>query len=1218
MYKLLFVSCLLYVSCVSGAWGEESTEKKAISASEAKMEAKSKRPGKDKPIVMATLALRPVGEGEVDFNRDIRPILSANCFACHGPDEKTLKAGLRLDLEEEAFKALKSGEHAIVPGDIEKSLLLARMTTSDADDRMPPVEMEKTITQEQIDLIARWVEQGAAWSGHWSFIKPEKVAQPTVSKPDWVQNEIDAFVLAKLDKEGLSPGTAADKRTLIRRVSLDLTGLPPTLEEVDTFLADDSADAYEKVVDRLLASSRYGEHLARFWLDASRYADTNGYHIDNERYMWPWRDWVINAYNDNMPFDQFTVEQLAGDLIPESTVSQKVATGFNRNHMINFEGGAIPEEYYNAYMIDRVTTFSTVWLGLTVNCAQCHDHKYDPITMKDFYQLYSFFNNVDEKGLDGNTGNSMPFLKIPTEEQTMQLASITESITKVKEDMKAPMPEVDAAQAEWEARLRESIQTRWATGSINKATSTQETPLVLLEDKSVLAGGTPPDTDVYEVEFATDLSGITALRLEALLDDSLSTQGPGRAPNANFVLTQIELEIAPKDSPEAFEPVKFVRASANYSQPAYPVVGAIDGDTATGWGIEKSADAPAEARTAMFITELPVGHSGGSIARVRLRHESKFAGHSIGRFRLSLSADVALRPSEFGHWYSNGPFQAENGDEAYDTVYEPETGDLSQAPDLSATTEDGRWKWLPASHYQDGRVETLPGQRSAIYLYRTIRTSSPRKLTLSLGSNDAIKLWLNGAVVHDNKVQRQVAADQDTVVLNLVEGENQLYMKVVDYGGSHGFYFRTADEEFGLLPIEIETILASGEKARGKNRVTLRDYYRDEFSPQWKALKVEMAKLEQEKVDVETVIPTTMVMEEMAEPKTMFVLHRGEYDQPGDEVATLTPASLHPLPEGESQNRMGLAKWVVSRENPLTSRVVVNRIWQRLFGIGIVSTPEDFGAQGAWPTHPELLDWLAVDFQDTGWDMKALQKKIVLSSTYRQSSNVDPALLTHDPQNRLLARGPRFRLDAESIRDNVLAISGLLADTIGGPSVRPYQPPGLWKEVAYGASFTAQVFKQDEGDALYRRSMYTFWKRQSPPPGMMIFDAPNREACTVKRSRSNTPLQALALLNDPQYVEAARFLAQRVLQAGATDTEGSLEIAFQLATARKPSEQEQAVLLGVYERQRARFAADTDSAKAFLAVGDAPYDEALAAEELAAWTTVTSMILNLDETITKG
>ena len=1194
------------------------SDKKLISASAAKMEAKSTKKGDEKPIILSKLELRDVGEGDIDFNRDIRPILSENCFTCHGPDEQTIKAGLRLDLEEEALKALSSGEHAIVPGDAESSLLIARMITDDPDDRMPPVDLGKTITQEQIDLLTRWINQGAEWSGHWSFNKPEKSSLPEVSRPEWTNNEIDYFVLSKLDKEGLTPQEEADKRTLIRRASLDLTGLPPTLDEINGFLSDTSDNAFEKVVDRLLDSPHYGEHMARYWLDASRYADTNGYHIDNERYMWLWRDWVIDAYNENKPFDEFTIDQLAGDLHPEPTQDQRIATGFNRNHMINFEGGAIPEEYYNAYIVDRVTTFGTIWLGLTVNCAQCHDHKYDPFTMRDFYQLYSFFNNVEENGLDGRTGNAVPLIKVPSEEQNERLAALTESITQTKKDLNGPMPTVDEKQVAWEAKLRDAIQNRWEQGVVQEATSSADTPFAILDDNSVLAGGASPAKDVYTVKFPTELQGITALKLEALLDDSLPKQGPGRAPNNNFVLSEIELELAPADDPENFTTIKLNRANADYAQPDFDVSRAIDGNPDTGWGILREENAKPESRTAVFIPAQPVGFPGGSIARVRLRHESPHGGHGIGRFRLSLSNDIALTPANFGTWYSNGPFQAENGDEAYDTAYDPEQQDLGKAPDLEALTDDGRWKWVPAPHIKDGRVEPLPGDKSAIYLYRYIRTTSPREMVLSLGSNDAIKVWLNGSVVLDQKVQRGAAPDQDRVTLALEKGENQLYIKVVDYGGQHAIYFRNAQEQFGEVPFSIEAILASSSKPTAKQKRELRNFYREKFSPEWKAMGVELAKLEKEKTDVEAAIPTTMVMEEMATPKPMTVLTRGEYDRPGEAVDTLTPSALHQLPDGATNNRMGLAQWVVSRENPLTSRVVVNRLWQRFFGIGIVATPEDFGAQGAWPTHPKLLDWLAVDFQDTGWDLKALQKKIVLSATYRQRSRAGNELLESDPDNRLLARGPRFRLDAESIRDNALAISGLLRDDIGGPSVRPYQPPGLWKEVAYGASFTAQVFKQDEGDALYRRSMYTFWKRQSPPPGMMIFDAPNREACTVQRSRSNTPLQALALLNDPQYVEAARFLAERMLKETGETPEERLAYAFQLATARTPSQVEQEVLLGIYESQMQRFSEDTDSAKAYLSVGDAPYDASLAPEELAAWSTVASMILNLDETITKG
>ncbi len=1152
----------------------------------------------------------PGAEGAISFNRQIRPIFLAKCYSCHGPDENQRKGGFRLDDATIAFDALKSGHIPLVPHDRAKSELIRRITTSDPSDRMPPVSSGKTLSSEEIELLGRWVDQGAKWEKHWAFVKPERPAVPETKSKAWVKNPIDAFILARLEKEGLESSPETDRRTLIRRVTLDLTGLPPTTKEVEDFVADAGANPYEKVVDRLLASTRYGEHMARYWLDAARYADTNGYHIDNERFMWRWRDWVIDSFNRNEHFDQFTLEQLAGDLLPNATLDQRMASGFNRNHMINFEGGAIPDEYRTNYVIDRVNTTSTVWLGLTVNCAQCHNHKFDPISRKEFYQLFAFFNQVPEEGLDGREGNSVPRIQAPLPDQAVKLAAFEEKMKPLRERMNRPMPLLDPLQDAWERKKGEELRTKWTTLDPAEFKSAGGAALKKLDDKSILAGGTNPDQETYELAAQIKAEGITAIRLEVMPDESLPKKSVGRADNGNFVLGEFEAEIAPPFDPGATEKIPFALANADYSQKDFEIAKAVDGKPETGWAV----DGKAENRTAVFLPERPFGYKGGSLLRVRFKTGTSHAHHHIGRFRLSVTSDASYGVSELGPWYLNGPFPAKDGNTAYQTAYEPE-----KKIDLNATYEDGKAKWVQRQDLKDMKANNLLGDVCATYLYRVVKSPGDHKMTLSLGSNDAIKVWVNGAVVHDKNVQRLLRPNEDQVTVDLRKGDNAILMKVVNYGASYAFYFRKADEQVGEFPFGVEQILLSDRKSQTPaQRGQVRDYFRRGHSPEWGKLEAETTAVNNEKIEFDKQIPTTMVMQEIEKPRETYMLERGQYDQTGEKVQAGTPAALPPLPSGQPVNRLALARWMIDPANPLTARVTVNRFWQQCFGTGIVKTVEDFGVQGEWPSHPELLDWLATDFVQSGWDVKRLMRLMVTSAAYRQSSRVKPELLQKDPENRLLARGPRFRMDAEMVRDGALAVSGLLVEKVGGPSVKPYQPQGIWEEVAYGAEFSAQRYAQDHGDALYRRSMYTFWKRQAPPPTMLIFDAPNREICTVRRSRTNTPLQALALLNSPQFVEAARGLAQRMMKEGGVEPAARIAFAFELATARKPTQQESAILLKAFTAQLEECRKNAESASRILEVGESKRDDKLDASELAAWTTVAGMILNLDETVTKG
>ncbi len=1018
----------------------------------------------------ATLAARAAAApAAISFNRDIRPILSDHCSACHGPDQKKRKGKLRLDTKEGLF-AQRDDHTTVVPGKRSGSELFRRVTTANAEDHMPPQEFGKPLSKTQIDLLGRWIDEGASWQGHWAFLKPERPALPAVHNAAWPRHEIDYFILSKLESSNLQPSPPAAPEKLIRRVSFDLTGLPPTPEEVEACLADTAPDAYEKLVDRLLNSPRYGERMGLHWLDLARYADTHGYHLDSGRDMWKWREWVIEAFNRNQPYDQFALEQIAGDLLPGASLSQKLATGFNRNTMINFEGGAIPEEYLTQYIIDRVNTTSTVFLGLTMACAQCHDHKFDPLTQKDFYRFYAYFNAVPENGLDGRSGNAAPLVYVPSPAQQSKLEQLQSGVKQLEDTLRAALPRIDAAQKDWESETKARAQIRWKVLDPIESKSLRGATLTKLDDHSILASGGHPESDIYEFTAQTDDTGLTAVRLEALNDASLPKRGPGRSSNGNFVLTGFELEAVSVAHPDQKQIIPFSGASANFSQSGFDVALAIDGDAKSGWGVEGAPRG--RSPTAWLAAAQPFGFAGGTQLRFRLRFESTFGNHAIGRTRLSISADPEAARS--------GP------------MLPPETADV-----------------------------------------------------LAL------------------------AADQRSEV----------------------------------------------------QKEALRKYYRENVSTLYRQDSGEVTRGRRALSDFQKILPTSMVMEQMANPRDTFVLIRGQYNKPGEKVTPGVPASLLPLPPDAPPNRLGLAQWLIDPSHPLMARVTVNRFWAMVMGQGLVKTANDFGAQAEWPTHPELLDWLATEFMSSGWNVKQMMKRLVTSATYRQSSVVSAELAEIDPDNRLYARGPRFRLSAEAIRDNALAVSGLLTRKIGGPSVSPYQPPGLWEELSLrqdSKNWSAQFYVQSQGEDLYRRSMYTFWKRTSPPPSLQAFDAPDRETCTVQRDRTTTPLQALVLLNDPAFVEAARFLAQRILTEAQPSAAERIAFAFRLALARRPSAAEVQILTELEQKQRARFLAHPEAARQLLSVGEGKTASPLDAAELAAWTSVASLILNLDETVTKG
>jgi len=1028
-------------------------------------------------ILLAFPALLAAESGKLKYNRDVRPILNEKCFHCHGTDAGHRKGDLRLDLRDQAIKPAKSGDIALVPGKPELSQLIARVELPhDNDDVMPPDKDGKPLTADEKAILRQWISEGAEYQGHWAFLKPERSPVPKITDPKFpIRNEIDSFIAERLQEENLSPSPETDRATLLRRVSLDLTGLPPTLEEISAFEKDTSPKAYETVVDRLLKSEHYGERMAMQWLDFARFADSHGFQTDSSRSMWPWRDWVIKAFNDNKPFDQFTLEQIGGDLLPNATRDQIVATGFNRNHRLNGEGGIIAEEWRIENIIDRVETTSFTWLGLTLNCCRCHDHKYDPFSQKDFYSFFAFFNNIAESGtIQGSSnrsgGNSDPVIQVPDKEEEQQLALLRKKIDAAQAQVTETQLQLPNLVASWEADMEKPEAAKkpmWEVLPISEAKSQGGAALRKLPDASWIAGGRNPDFDIYTVTAPLTEGSFTGLLLEALPDPTLPNQSLGRAPNGNFVLTGIEGTIS---APSLKKPVKitFTRAEADYAQKGYDVKLLLDNNPKNGWAIDGNAPKKRVERNAMFIVDKAVQVPAGATLTVRLLHQSTFARHNVGRFRLSTTdAEPALA--------------------SIDGTGGPPAAVLA----VMKTPTENR----------------TPQQRSELEKYYRASVDSPLR-----------------------------------------------------------------DADYALA-----------------------------------AAKAELEKYER-------IVPSVMVMKE-GPVRDAFILKRGEYDKPGDKVSMVTPAVLPPMPKNAPDNRLGLAHWIVSPENPLTARVWVNRAWEKFFGYGLSKSTENLGTQSEYPVHPELFDWLATEFIRCGWDMKAMQKLIVMSATYRQSSKLTPALLEKDPENRLLARGPRFRLPGEVVRDQALALAGLLVPKIGGPSVKPYMPDGVWDDTSkYG---DLRGYKADTGEGLYRRSFYTIWKRTAAPPTMLLFDAPTREICTVKRSRTNTPLQALSLLNEVTFVEAARGLAQQMMQHGGTTPEQRIAYGFQRATARSIDPAALKQLTVGLNKRITEFQAKPAEATALISQGATKADASLPPAELAAYTTTAAVLLNLDRVITR-
>jgi len=1166
------------------------------------------KPVRAKDVPLATLAI-DIGE-PISFNQDIRPILTNHCYACHGPDEKARKARLRLDNEKDAKAALKSGRFAVVPRELGESQLFNRIAAADLDDKMPPSDFHKQLTSEQMETLGRWILQGAEWEQHWAFIPPKKVELPAINNPEWANNPIDHFIHARLDEEKMTPNEEADRRTLVRRIALDVTGLPPTPAQAAEFVNDASPDAYENMLDRFLDSPRYGEHMARYWLDAARYADTNGYHIDNERFMWRWRDWVIDAFNDNKPFDEFSIEQLAGDLLPNPTTEQKIATGFNRNHMINFEGGAIPEEYQLQYVVDRVNTTSTIWMALTTNCAQCHDHKYDPITQKEYYQMSAFFNTITEKGLDGNSGNAGPMMDAPLPGAAKELVTAKTELALATEALFEPKRRLDRKFERWLEEWANVWHERWEVLTPTILVTENETKLDLLDDQSILASGPNPDKETITFNIKPKSGRTTAFRLEALLDESIPGGKPGRSDKGNFILTEFVASRVEADGKQT--PLKFARAFADVDQKDLEIRKAIDGvEDKGGWSAR--GHEVAGSRTAVFVLETPLDLDEGASINIKLVHNSQYEQRVIGRFRISSTDTDEFAPVSKPDWYASGPYRALDIETLASTQFPPE-----KEVDLLASDPGSLSQWRKLN-FNAGKVD-LPAEKGVTYVYSEFTAPTERTLKLKLGVERQMEVFLNGESIFKSDDGKALRKDRIKLTLNLKEGKNHLLIKCIAHKDKSHFFYKLEDEPLGGMPFDVLVPLGKNPDSRTEKEMKqVTRHYRATHWDKWDGLVKEKDNVETKIAVIEEAIPSVMVMAEQTnDMRDTFILERGEYDKRGEKVEAGTPAALNAIPEDAPKNRLGLAQWLMADDHPLTARVTVNRFWQRYFGTGLVKSAEDFGSQGEWPSHLKLLDWLAVDFVESGWDVKALQKTILMSAAYRQTSIASPEKVAWDVENRLLARGARFRLEAEQIRDNALAISGLLVEKIGGPSVRPYQPPGLWKEVAYGGTFSAQVFKQDAGDNLYRRSMYTFWKRTAPPPSMMLFDAPNRETCSVRRTRSNTPLQALALMNDPQFMEASRVFAERILTEGGKNTDDRIDFAYRWATSRDANRQEKDIITDILNAELTIFKKNPEDAKKLIAVGDSTPKENLKPEELAAWSIVANLVLNLDETITRN
>jgi hypothetical protein len=1030
-----------------------------------------------------------VASEPLEYNRDIRPILAENCFSCHGPDSASRKADLRLDQRE---LAIEMG--AITPDDPDSSAMLERIFADDPDVLMPPPETKKQLSAQQKEMLRQWIARGAEYQLHWSLIAPERPEPPEVKNAAWVQTPIDRFVLARLEEAGLEPAAEADRRTLGRRVSLDLTGLPPDPQSIEAFVNDPSDDAYETYVDQLLASDQWGEHRGRYWLDVARYADTHGIHFDNYREVWAYRDWVIKAFNRNLPFDQFTIEQLAGDLLPDPSLDQQIASGFNRCNITTNEGGIIDEEYAVLYTRDRTETVGQVWMAMTVGCAVCHDHKFDQFSQREFYEMSAYFNNTTQAVRDGNVKDTPPIVMVPlTEDRTRWDALVAE---------------IPSARQAVEARRGEAMP----------------------EFESWLASASP---EVMKSQFPTE-----ALHLDAPLKE-------GQGTTARVTIENDSRELALTDSAQWQEGPSNSRAlQPQGGVGELPGVGDFDHD---------------QAFTCTVWVMLPSNDSSGAIC-ARMDDQNGFRGWDFWVQRRQVGAHV------INQWSDN----------ALKVVAKKQVP-ANQWTHV-AVSYDGSGKASGVKVYYSGQAEATNVEADT--LTETTRTDVPFRI----GQRRATSI-LSGAAIQDLRLYKRALEPAEVHTLASASRFAAILSKPADQ--------RSEDEIKSLY-----------------------GWWLGALDQTFQDRSAQLARLQKEQADIKARGTIAHVMHEAKESPTAYILDRGDYDKRGEQVNAGTPGILPPMPDSLPRNRLGFAQWLLLREQPLTTRVTVNRFWQQLYGQGIVRTPGDFGITGDLPSHPELLDWMAVEFRESGWDVKRFFKLLVTSATYRQSATVTPEKLERDADNRLLSRGPRFRMDAEMVRDYALAASGLLVPEIGGPSLKPYQPEGVWEAVAMIGSNTRN-YQQESGDNLYRRSMYTFWKRSAPPASMDIFNAPSREFCTVVRERTNTPLQALVTLNDPQFIEAARALAQRALTQEDASLEARADFLMLHLAARRLEDSERAIVTASLADLLAYYEAHPDDAAELLSVGESKPDENLEPATLAAWTMLTNQLMNLDEVLNK-
>jgi mono/diheme cytochrome c family protein len=1181
--------------------------------------------------VMSLFAMTARGGEPPLYNRDVRPILAGHCFKCHGPDEQSREAGLRLDVRDAALAASDSGAIAILPGKPGESEIIRRICAPEPDSQMPPPAANKPLSDQQRQILRDWIAAGANYESHWAFMPPKQAAIPIVRNSHWPRNPIDYFVLDGIEAANLAPSPEADKYTIVRRLYLDLIGLPPTPAEVDAFVYDNTAQAYEALVDRLLASPHYGERWARRWLDLARYADSNGYEKDRTRSIWPYRDWVINALNADMPFDEFTIRQLAGDLLPGATVQDRVATGFHRNTMLNEEGGIDPLEFRFYAMIDRVGTTGTVWMGLTVGCAQCHTHKYDPIPHRDFYRLMAFLNNADEPEMD-----------VPAPDIAARRADIAVQIA--------------AAEANMANRFPPEGDIRWHNATLISATTASGAQTEVLEDGSIRVSGVDPEQDTYTLILDSNQANVSAVKIDALTDAQLPKQGPGRTPHGNFVLTEIAVAASSNAATSTPESIIFASAEADFSQAGFPPEQAFDQSDKTGWAIQgpEPWNVP---RRAVFRFDRP--HSEAGSTRLTIQLGQKYGGHhTLGRFRVQVGEQLnddrpeQLRRQDhlahkFEDWAATESARAVKWSLLKPVSAKSDVPTLQILADASVLASGDQTKRdiyrlkleNPLSRLTALRIEAIPDDRLPKQGPGRIAYEGPfgdfflseitlRRLEAKLAFSGASQSYANAkdtaamSIDGDPQTGWSVSGGQGrehSAVFTLatpLAGASSIDLELLFekyYAAGLGrFRIWGTDDPRPItahgLPCDIESILARPSTERtAEDRSRLLTYYLS-VAPELSNERDAIRKLR----DQMPAYATSLVMSERPteNPRRTNIHKRGEFLQPTDSVEAEVPSIFAPLAANEAHDRLALARWLASERNPLVGRVTVNRQWAAFFGRGLVRTTEDFGYQGEPPTHPELLDWLAVQFQHDGWSLKKLHKLIVTSATYRQSSHAGAELLSRDSQNKLLARAPRLRLDAELVRDVALSASGLLSARIGGPSVFPPQPPGVSSEGTYGPL----AWKVSDGADRYRRGVYTFAKRTAPYAMFTTFDAPSGEACLARRDISNTPLQSLALLNDGVFVEAAQALGKQ-LAGERAPLDSTIDLLVRRCMSRPPSNAELTLLTAFHNAQLDRLRQGELAASSIAGAidGETPAETI----NRAAWTLTARAVMNLDETITK-